>query len=103
MTQVVFKGQTVTREAILGAIGAFDAEFPDSALYERWLEKESYKYAVSYTGRFYPPKRILSLATGISTTQFSGGDQTNNVFLALGFEVGNKWQMIARSRAMGAA
>ena len=98
MTQVVFKGQTVTREAILGAMRAFDAEFPDSALYERWLEKESYEYAVTYAGRFYPPKRILSLATGISTTQFSGGDQTNNVFLALGFEVGNKWQMIARSK-----
>jgi hypothetical protein len=97
MTQVVFKGQTVMREEILAAMRAFDAEFPDTALYERWLEKESYKYAVTYAGRLYPPKRILSLATGIPTSQFSGGDQTNSVFLALGFEVGSKWQMIENS------
>ncbi len=97
MTQAVFKDQTVTREAILGAMRAFDAQYPDSALYERWLEKENYKYAVTYAGRLYPPKRILSLATGISSTQFSGGDRTNNIFRALGFEVGDKCQMMVTS------
>jgi hypothetical protein len=96
-TQVVFKRQTVTREAILAAMRRFDADYPDSNLYDRWLQKENYKYAVTHAGRVYPPKRILSLATSIPTSRFVGGDQTNNVFLALGFEVGSKWQMIGNS------
>lgn len=41
-------------------------------------------------GNYYPPKHILSQATGISTRDFSGGDETNNVLRQLGFEVIDK-------------
>jgi len=97
MTQAIFKGKTVTREALLEAMRAFDTEFPDPARYERWLDKESYKYAVAHAGRLYPPKRILSLAAGVPSRQFGGGEETNRVFRENGFEVGDKWQMIANS------
>ena len=85
-----FKSKTVTRKAILDAIHEFDRQYPNSSTYDDWLRKRSYIYAVLYDNRMYPPKQILSMATGISTTDFNGGEQTNRVFHQLGFEVKNK-------------
>ena len=58
--------------------------------YDNWLNKTPYIYAIMYNSRIYPPKIILSMATGISTKEFSGGEQTNRVFRQLGFIVENK-------------
>ncbi len=88
--EITFKKHTVTRQQILDILHQFVAQYPDPGTYDDWLKKETYKYAVRYDGRIYPPKHILSMATGIPTTEFSGGEQTNRVFRQLGFDVENK-------------
>lgn len=85
--KTVFKGQKVTRQNILDALRDFSAEYPDTDTYENWLGKNTYIYAVRYEDKVFPPKHILSRATGIPTTEFSGGEQSNRVFSQLGFEV----------------
>ena len=87
-----FKGNIITREQVLEALWTFDRQFPDSNAYEDWLDKEPYKYALLYQERLYPPKHILSQITGIDTSEFNGGDQTNRVFRQLQFEIVDKSQ-----------
>jgi hypothetical protein len=42
---------------------------------------------VKHDEKLYPPKQVLSMATGISVDEFGGGDYTNRRFFDLGFEV----------------
>jgi hypothetical protein len=42
---------------------------------------------VQENGKRYPPKLVLSLATGVPRSEFFGGQPTNNIFLALNFDV----------------
>lgn len=88
--ETTFKHQTVTRQQIIAALNEFARQYPDTNAYDDWLNKGSYKFAVRFDGRLYPPKQILSMATGISTSDFSGGEQTNRIFRELGFDVGDK-------------
>jgi len=88
--ETTFKRQTVTRQNILDAIHDFSSQYPNPATYDNWLQKATYKYAVHYGERVYPPKHILSRATGIPTTDFSGGEQTNRVLQQLGFDIACK-------------
>ena len=88
--ETTFIRKTVTRQDILDVLHEFARQHPDTDTYDSWLEKGTYKYAVRYDGRMYPPKHILSLATGIPTADFNGGEQTNRVFRQLGFDVENK-------------
>ena len=90
MKQIAFKGGLVTRGDILRAMREFDRSYPDRNLYDRWLEKANYKYAVSEERKHYPPKHILSQATGVGIREFSGGYQTNTIFRQLGFEIIDK-------------
>jgi 5-methylcytosine-specific restriction enzyme A len=81
-------GREFDRADVLRALAVFDREWSDTHLYDDWLAKRSYRYALSFNGRLYPPKRILSLATGVDIRQFSGGvAQTNRILCSLGFEV----------------
>ena len=69
----------------------FVSQHPNAETHDDWLQKGTYKYAVRYDdGRVYLPKHILSMATGIPTTEFNGGEQTNRVFRQIGFHVENK-------------
>ena len=90
MSETVFKGHTITRDQVLRALDDFKALYPDDNDYDNWSEKKTYKYALVYGDRLYPPKHILSVITGISTQEFSGGEQTNRVFRQLGFTVTDK-------------
>jgi hypothetical protein len=90
LVQTLFKGQTVSRQDILSAMADFDKQFADTNDYENWLVRQSYIYVIWHNGRQYPPKHILSAVSGISTAEFSGGDQTNRIFTDLGFEVTRK-------------
>ena len=90
MKQIAFKGGLVTRGDILRAMREFDRSYPDRNLYDRWLEKANYKYAVSEGGKHYPPKHILSQSTGVGIREFSGGYETNTIFRQLGFEIIDK-------------
>ncbi len=82
-----FKGQIVTRDAILRALSAFDAHYPDTNAYDQWLDKATYQYAIHYNGKLYPPKPILKQVTGLDSEDFGGSEQTNAVFRALGFAI----------------
>jgi 5-methylcytosine-specific restriction protein A len=85
--ETTFKKQTLTRQQVLDVLADFRKQHPDTNEYEEWLDKESYKYVLVFDEKMYPPKHILSQVTGIPTTEFSGGNQTNRVFEQLGFKV----------------
>jgi hypothetical protein len=88
--ETMFMGVTVTRDQVLSALRDFDAMYPDNNDYDNWREKKIYKYAIEYGDCLYPPKHILSVMTGISTQELSGGEQTNRVFRQLGLKVIDK-------------
>ena len=88
--QTLFKGMSITREAVLTVLRSFDALYPDSNAYENWHENKIYFYALEHDGKLYPPKEILEQVSGISRQTFSGGYQTNRVFRDLGFTIVDK-------------
>ena len=85
-----FKGVDVADKDILAAMRNFDAQYSDTNQYDSWLEKGNYKYAIQHGDRLYPCKHILSETTGIGTSEFNGGEETNRVFRQLGFQVVKK-------------
>ena len=58
----------------------FDAEFRDK--FSAWGT-----WAIERDGKYYPPKKLLSMATGIDVDDFNGGPPTNDRFKELGFNV----------------
>lgn len=56
-------------------------------------KRKSTKYDLYYDGKIYPPKYVLSIATKFATgkeleaSEFSGGNETNNFLISLGFEI----------------
>lgn len=88
--KTIFKEIEITRDAVIQALEEFHRLYPDTNDYENWLEKDTYIYALRYQDRLYPPKHILSVVSGVSTTEFSGGEEINRVFRQLGFDVGVK-------------
>lgn len=94
MSSAMFKGRFFTCQDILDAMSRFDAKYPNTndftgrqGALKGWLENRTFEYAVRHRGRLYPPKYILSKASGVPRYVFSGGSQTNRVFRELGFEV----------------
>lgn len=85
-----FRNIDVTFEVVVQALRQFDSDYPESNMYKSWLDRNTYKYAIDFNGKLYPPKHILYMVTGVETTHFSGGDETNRVFEKLGFTIVNK-------------
>src|SRR5262245_52172778 len=77
----------VTPEAVRDALSAFDEQFRNQPDWDSWEDRESHKYAISYEGRLYPVKRIVSLAAGIPVSQFNGGEEANSYVESKGFKV----------------
>jgi hypothetical protein len=77
----------VSAEKIMDAVQEFDRSFRDSVEYRDWESKGNYRHALVVGERRYPPKKILSLATGISTREFSGGPEANGYLKRRGFSV----------------
>jgi predicted HNH restriction endonuclease len=81
--------KTIKREHILKAIEQVDAEG-----YEK--KNASTKYDLLHNRKKYPPKIIISLAYNFVTgsphpvEKFSGGDESNNFLMSLGFSIINK-------------
>ncbi len=46
--------------------------------WSRWESNPAYRYAISYAGRLFPPKKIVSLATDTPVSKFRGGPETNS-------------------------
>ncbi len=77
----------VTQATIRSALDKFDRELRGSKKWGDWETKKSQRYAISDRGMLYPPKQILSMATGVPVSRFSGGDQTSAHLKGLGFSI----------------
>jgi len=77
----------VGADAVEAALSQFDNELRSRREWQGWEQRRSQKFAVRARGRLYPPKKILSLATGVPVADFTGGPPTNNVFAALQYPV----------------
>jgi hypothetical protein len=60
-------------EALQAAMDKFDRELRSTLSWERWEENNTYRYAIERNGQLYPVKQIVSMATGVPVSEFSGG------------------------------
>lgn len=65
----------VTPADLIAAMARFDAEYRGRGRFARWPTAAD-RFALSHNGRFYPPKIIISLATGVGVPTFSGGQES---------------------------
>jgi len=72
-----------TRQSVLSALASFDAETTGSG--PRFRGR--HKYALRHDEKLYPVKEIISRATGVARSKFSGGKAANELLRGLGFEV----------------
>ncbi len=71
----------VTLKQIINALKTFDSDYRNSIDWIGWETRKTQKYVIRHDGRRYPPKMIISLATGLPRTGFNGGQQSN-IYLA---------------------
>jgi hypothetical protein len=72
----------VTRDEFLRAVGEFKLEAHGSV----WLGNNAQHSVFMHEGEPYPPKRVLSIATGVPVKSFNAG-RARPILAALGFEV----------------
>lgn len=77
----------VSKEEIRRAIAEFDVGLRSAVEWKGWEQKGNQRWALEDSGRLYPPKKIVSLATGRPVSTFSGGQMTNSYLDDLGFKV----------------
>ncbi len=77
----------VSREMIIEAMNKFDRELRDTPDWQGWEDRGSQKYAVLYDEEHYPPKQVISMATGVHVREFSGGEESNSYMQKRGFEI----------------
>lgn len=59
-------------ENLREAIGRFDRELRDTPDWAGWEQNRAHLYAIEYEGKRYPVKQIISMATEIPVSDFSG-------------------------------
>ncbi|TWI60482.1 Mrr restriction endonuclease-like protein [Bradyrhizobium huanghuaihaiense] len=77
----------IAPERIDEALAEFDRDGRELSKWQGWEENASYKHAIAKNGRLYPVKEIVSQATGVATSEFSGGSEANNFVRKLGFQI----------------
>ncbi len=82
----------VSREAITDAVKVFDFKYRDTPEWLGWERKGTQRYAIVHQGKLYPPKMIISLATGMLRSKFSGGEQSNSYLSRRGFRIIDLWK-----------
>lgn len=65
----------------------FDREHRATKEWKGWDCRKSQLYAISEGEALYPPKQIISMATGLSVRGFSGGHSTNSYLEDRGFKI----------------
>jgi len=78
---------SVDARAVESAIARFDAEYRDTPEFAGWEAKESQRFGLRFGDRMYPPKKIVSIATGLPVSEFSAGRETNSYLTSRGFHV----------------
>jgi 5-methylcytosine-specific restriction enzyme A len=80
----------VPPEAIRDAMGIFDRDLRDAPEWAGWEQNRAHRYAIEHDGSCYPVKQIVSLATGLPVSEFSGGQaagDANEYVAARGFPI----------------
>lgn len=75
---------------IESALELFDSEYRDTPEIQGWEADKRHFYVLEHNGKRYPPKYIVSLATGLSRQKFGGGRNSGyaNPYLEkLGFKI----------------
>jgi hypothetical protein len=62
-----------TNSAFLDAMSLFDQELRRSPEWTGWEKNKAHLYAIEHDGNRYPVKQIVSMATGVPVSEFSGG------------------------------
>ncbi|WP_438031354.1 protein kinase domain-containing protein [Sorangium sp. So ce233] len=76
-----------TRRNLLRSMAQFDIQLRGTPKWAQWETNPHHKYAVEHEGRRYPVKQILSMASGMPTSSFSGGVEANRSIVNQGFKV----------------
>ncbi|MGO9340099.1 MAG: HNH endonuclease [Terracidiphilus sp.] len=61
------------RASLISAMRAFNRDLRDTEHWLGWEDNKTHKYAIDHDGKHYPVKQILSMATGVPVSDFSGG------------------------------
>jgi hypothetical protein len=77
----------LTSDQIRDAARAFDQACRDTGEWDAWEDNAAHKFALVLDGRRYPVKKVLSLASGVPVSSFSGGQESNRFLAARGFVV----------------
>jgi predicted HNH restriction endonuclease len=80
----------VPAEALRDAMGQFDRQLRGAPEWADWEQNRAYRYAIEQEGQRYPVKQIISIATGMPVSEFSGGEASgdaNQYITARGFTV----------------
>ena len=77
----------VTQDKIKEALKIFDRKYRNSPEFTGWENRGTQRYAIVDGGRLYPPKMIISLASGMKRSDFSGGCQSNSYLAKRGFRI----------------
>src|SRR5438874_677420 len=64
---------TVPSSKIADAMARFDQELRSAPEWVEWEQNNAHVYAIEYDDKRYPVKQIVSMATGIPVSEFSGG------------------------------
>jgi len=64
----------VSPEALRNAMGRFDRQLRDASDWAEWEQNRAQRYAIRQEGRRYPVKQIISMATGMPVSDFSGDE-----------------------------
>ena len=82
--------KTATKVACVDAMKRFDADLRGRGEWKNWESNKTHKYAIAEGGMLYPVKQIVSMASGITRAEFTGGVASwdaNPVVENLGFTV----------------
>jgi hypothetical protein len=58
------------------AFKTFDNDYRCRSEWIGWETRKTQKYVIRHDGKLYPPKMIISLATGLPRSEFNGGSQS---------------------------
>jgi hypothetical protein len=64
----------VMTEALSHAMARFDRDFRTTPDWADWEQNRAHLYAIEHDGQRYPVKQIVSMATGLPVSEFSGGE-----------------------------
>jgi hypothetical protein len=77
----------VPKESIEAALVEFDTKLRDASEWSAWENNKAQLWVLVHNECRYPPKKIISMATGVPVNSFSGGPESNDYLGARGFTV----------------